>query len=332
MAQSQVTVDDLLTLSTLSSKNFDSYMAKRGFVANSKSPEENTMAITFIKKIKKGKSIDTTGDFQTVDLYKKQDNYCFALHTSSHTEFIEGCNRLKKNVFFSSSSQDSAIRQQTLFFQRKNLTMRVDSCKQDDLTVYTFLLQRREWPDVSAIRYADDLLQFSSHEYLVSFFGEGNVKKDVYYFGEKELKKCSVLFGNTSRQAVFIWDDEKNLSKLSYILISGVLPNLDAVLYTRSISQNKWELKNGIYSGLGLKELLKLNGNKDFEFYGRNSEFAFMIAPQVTGDIDFKKVGIMLGCLDNSGSALLEKNKVSAAEALANDLSLYIFYIMISPL
>ena len=144
--------------------------------------------------------------------------------------------------------------------------------------MYTFLLKKKELPLPATIQHAEDLLNFDSHEYLVGFFGAANVKKDYYYFSEKELKKCSVLFGNTSRQAVFIWDDEDNYSQLSYVLISNIIHTLNAKKFDGFIGINEWNLTNGVYPGMGLKELLKINA-EDFEIYGNNSELAFMAKP-----------------------------------------------------
>ena len=322
-----LSVNDLLAISSLSPKNFDSYMNKKGFVSAGKSMLNDAMATSFFAKIRKGEK-NKPDVSRSVDLYKQDDTYCFALHTSSFKEYMDGRNQLSKAGFFCGNKEDTGSLV-TFLYQKRNICVQANAAIEDEQVVYTFLLQKKELPNPASVEYADDLLKFNSHEYLVSFFGE-NVKKDVYYFSEKELKKCSVLFPNTSQQAVFIWDDEVNMQHLSYILISGILPTLSAVQYSGNVSQNKWVLKNGIYSGMKLKELLRINEN-DFQFYGRNSEFAFMVDPQSPGNIDFKKAGIMLGCIDCNGSSLLNNAKVSAADAIKNSLSLHIFYIMISP-
>ena len=303
-------------------------MSKKGFVFAGRSFQNDAMTSSFFEK-KKTRNRDTLYVNRSVDLYKKDDTYCFALHTSSLKEYRDGLKQLVKAGFFC-GNYDDTCQFSSLLFQRRNISVQTSTTMNDGEQVYSFLLQHKQLPDPANIMYADDLLKFNSHEYLVSFFGENNVKKDVYYFSEKEVKKCSVLFQNTSQQAVFIWKDETNLNDLSYILISGILPTISAVQYSGYVSQNKWILKNGIYSGMSLKELVKLNEN-DLDFYGRNSEFSFMITPESTGNIDFKKTGIMLGCINCNSSSLLNDLKVSAMEALTNSLTLHIFYIMISP-
>jgi hypothetical protein len=329
VARSQpITVDDLITVSTLSPKSIDHYMNKKGFLPGRRNLQDDAMIVSFFQK-RSNKFQDSTDIIRTLDIYQKENTYCYALHTSSMNEYLQGRNLLKKSGFFYDKNKDSAG-VVSLMFQNKNITVVMDSSVDDAGIQYTFLLQRKEWRRPTDIQYADELLQFDSHEYLASFFGESNVKKDVYYFSEKELKKCSILFPNSNRQAIFIWDDEANFRKLSYILISGISPTLNAAQYIGNISQNKWVLKNGIYSGMSLRELMQLNGG-DFEFYGRDSEFSFLVAPKHTGEIDFKKTGIMLGCLNCTGAALLDKTTISAAEAVDKDLFLHIFYIMISP-
>ena len=323
-----ISVDDLVAISDLPSKNVDNYMNRKGFLSGGKSFHDNVISARFFQKInnKVKDSVDVT---RSLEVYKTESTCCFALHTSSPIDYQNGLDWLRNAGFIYDSSKMSNARD-SIIFQKKNLTVRVNTSREDSVLEYTFLLEKKEIPAPSSIRFGDDLLRFDSHEYLSSFFGEKNVKKDVYYFSDKEMKKCSILYPNSNRQAIFVWDDEVNYCKLSYILISGVLPTADGNDFNGNFSMNRWSLRNGIYSGMSLRELLNLNG-KDFRFFGGNSEFAYMIEPRQDGNIDFKKMGIMLGCLNCAGSFLLEKRLVSAEDAVGNNLSLHIFYIMVSP-
>ena len=301
-------------------------MHEKGFISGGRTLQNDAMALTFLGKTNI-KPEDTIIHSRTVNLYKINNTYCFAYQTSSWDEYNQGKRWLKKADFFYADCRDTGDAS-PLLFQRKNITIETGGSVEEGDSVYTFLLKKRELPIVS--RFADDLLKFDSHEYLISYFGEQNVKKDIYYFSEKEIKHCSVLFGNSNRQVVFIWKDEDNLCELSYILISGILPTENGLPFNDNIGRNKWAFKNGIYSGMSIRELLELN-EKDFRFYGVNSDFSMMIAPESNGNIDFKKIGIMLSCLDGAGSPLLNKNMISAEEAVENRLALHVFYIMLSP-
>ena len=218
----------------------------------------------------------------------------------------------------------------TLLYQRRAITIRAKVDAEENDEDYTFVLSRKDIPDPSSVRYAEDLLKFDSHEYLAACFGENNVKKDVYIFLKRNQKKCSILFPNSNEQAVFIWDDENNFRKLSYVLISGTLSTPDADQYSGSYGNNKWELKNGIYQGMRISDLLRLNSN-DFKFFGNRSEFSMMVEPKVTGSINFKWIGIGLNCFDCDKSLLLDKQKVSASDAVDNNLALHVSCIMIKP-
>jgi len=330
LAQAQVpsfSVDDLLTLASLNPKKFDNYMSEKGFLSGGRTIQNDAMALTFLGK-QQFSPDDTIVHSRTVNLYKKENAYCFAYHTSSYEEFKEGRNRLKKSNFFYPEDQDTS-EEIPLIFQHKNITIETTKEVEEGSPVYTFLLRKKELPSL-VTRYAEDLLVFDSHEYLVSYFGEENVKKDVYYFSEKKFKKCSVLFGNSNRQVVFVWEDEDNLSTLSYILISGILPTENGLPFNDNIGRNKWAFRSGIYSGMSIRELLEIN-KRDFNFYGVDSEFAMMIEPTNSGYIDFRKIGIMLSSLDGTGSPLFQKQTISAGEAVENRLALHVFYIMLTP-
>ena len=129
---------------------------------------------------------------------------------------------------------------------------------------------------------------------------------------------------------MFVWEDENNLCKLSYVLISGILPTENGLPFNDNIGRNKWAFRSGIYSGMSIRDLLRLNGN-DFKFFGLGSEFSMMVDPENTGNIDFKKTGIMLTSLDGNGSALLKRAKVSAEHVVENRIALHVFYIMLTP-
>lgn len=308
------------------SKSIDNFMSKKGFSPGGKGMMRNGITtITFYEKKKAGKSDSV---IRRVDLYKEADTYCYVFYTSSQKEYETGCRALLKAGFISSKTPDStgAI---PADFQKKNMTIRSGSAVQDEELMYSFRLRKKELPTVSGVQYAEDLLKFTSHELLVSFFGEKNVTKDQYFFTENELKKCSVLFPNSNQQALFVWNDEQNYGDLSYVLISGILPTEGAVQFSGYVRQNKWTTRNGLYSGMSLRELVQVH-NGDFKFYGRDSEFAFMIEPGGKGNIDFKKTGIMLGCVDCSGNGLLDKEEISASEAMEYNLQLIVSYIMIS--
>lgn len=309
-------------------------MNQKGYLPGGGNMTDSTMALNFFEKQKKAKKkskkdkdipVDTIADERRVGLYKESNAFCFAFFTTSRKEYNDGLRRLKNSDFIYAENEDTS--QSPLFFQKKNLTVQAGVDSAEGRSVYKFLLKMTPFP--GSVQFAEDLLSFDSHEFLVTYFGEKNIKKDVYFFSEKRVRKCSVLFGNSNRQVVFVWEDEANLCKLSYILISGILPTKNAVPFNENIGRNIWEFKSGIYSGMSIRDLIRLNEN-DFNFYGNNSEFSLMVEPVNTGNIDFKKTGIMLTSLDGE-SPFLKKLKVSAAAAAENHIAMHVFYIMLTP-
>ena len=319
-------VDDLANISSVSPQNFDDYIVKKGFCVKRRNIFDNLMGYTFYQKRDPSDSNPVT---RSIDLYKNGDTWNVAMHTSSFTEFITGRSELKKLNFNFDDDDDTAL-VSPLVFQRKAITIQAGTDTVEDEVLYTFRFKRKEIPDPGSVHYAEDLLKFDSHEHLVACFGESNVKKDVYLFSETESKKCSILFPNSSHQAVFIWKEENNYRDLSYIIISGTPPTPDADQFNGSYSNNKWELKNGIYQGMRISDLLRLNSN-DFKFYGNQSEYSMMVEPKVTGSINFKWIGIGFNCFNCDKSVVLDKQKVSATDAVNNNLAMHVSCIMIKP-
>ncbi|MBL7741361.1 MAG: hypothetical protein JNK14_19205 [Chitinophagaceae bacterium] len=323
-----VTVSDLLTLATLSPKNAETYLNKKGFTQGDTKVQDGVMVRTFHENGQNKVAATEEAAGHTVELYKKGDLYCYLLHTSSADEYKESNSILKKAGFFydTDTSQPHA-----LIFKKGGITVRARSvtCERGS-TRYNFLLQKKEFPDPGSVQFGEDLLKFESHDHLANFFGADNIKKDVYYLHPDQPTHCTVLFPNSSRQAMFIWEDEKNLHNISFIMISGVLKTTSTVQFDGNFNHSAWKFRSGLYLGMRLKDLLQLNMN-DFLFFGQESEYSFMVVPEKTRYVDFKNIGVMFDCFDCYSSPVLKKEKVSALDAADMDLAIYISCIMIRP-
>ena len=185
-------------------------------------------------------------------------------------------------------------------------------------------------PGEREVEFANDLLRFNSHENLEYVFGRSNVKRDVYYFSEREFSRCSVLYPNTERQVVFIWKDEQNDYDLLYILVGGNLTAKELMNYNRHVAENNWKARSNVHAGMSLAELRKLNG-ADFSFYSASSPYSGMILPNQSGSIDFKKESIVLACLNCSDMKTSSRQTLSADTAMAEDRRFFVFTIMLYP-
>ncbi|HET6765745.1 MAG TPA: hypothetical protein VFH08_00055 [Chitinophagaceae bacterium] len=318
---------DVLFASSLSTKKLEAYLNKRQFAPSGSRSQNGTLVRIYSPKPQKKKKKDTLDIKRSIEWLQLEDNFSFTYLTSLKDEFDKNLNLLKETGFFCGNEKDTVA----VLFQRRNITVLARLVKEPTGdTLYSLFYQQHALPFPETIQVAEDLLQFNSHEFLVSAFGEKNVIKDLYYFSEKEFSKCSVLFPKTSRQAVFIWEDEVNLCKPAYLLIGGNTNNASSVSFDGVIDENVWHSKDGIYSGMSLNSLIRLNGN-GFKFYGKYSKFPYMIVPENNGTLNFKKSRVVLGCLNPTGSTLLNNSTISAEDILSDNLGLYVFMIMLMP-
>lgn len=321
-----MTVKDFLSMSSLAPKKIDNYITKKNFVPAGRDWQNDTIVNIYRLRIKNSIT-DTLRETRIIETFQSGKDFSFAFQTSSKVDYAEVRQELKGENFFCGNEDDSGA---FCLYQRKNITVHVNVQSDPEGILYTFHFYKKELPSPEKIHFAEDLLPFTSHEYLVSVFGEKNVKKDIYYFSEKDISKCSVLFPYTKRQAVFIWNDGENRCGLSSILIGGNMTTESSINYNKVIAENSWMSKDGIYSGMSLSNLLRLNGS-DFKFYGKNSEFPLMVVPENTGKINFKRNVVVLGCLSNDGSNLLDKDTISANNILQENPGIFVFMFMFSP-
>ena len=328
MHSQEYSVKDFLYASTLSPKKLENYLNKKKFVPGGSSIRNDKVVNVYnVKPAKSKKKKDTLNIKRSIETFHTKNNSSFTYITSLENEYTENLEELKEAGFFCGNEKDTA----DILFQKKNISVLANRIiEKDDDTLYSLAINQQELPLPEDIHFAEDLLQFYSHEYLVSVFGKANVIRDIYYFSEKEVAKCSVLFPKTSRQAVFIWEDNMNLCKPAYLIIGGNMNAGSITNYDGIISENVWNSKDGIYSGMSLNSLMRLNGSS-FKFYGKNSESPYMIVPEKTGSINFKTNRVVLGCLNPSGSRLLNNATIGADEILSDNLGLYVYMMMIVP-
>ncbi|MDQ2753098.1 MAG: hypothetical protein M3R72_08760, partial [Bacteroidota bacterium] len=234
------TVRDLLEMSNTPSNNITNFMTKNGFALDYNNPANDTLQASYIAGAKRGKRYK--GPLKSIDYYSKDNSRFFLLHTLSYDDFIDGEKSLIRSSFRFDKAKD-INKDSSIVFQKQNVSILAFKETEDSVVEYTFKLQQKKIPD--SVIYAEDLLQFDSNEFLVSYFGQKNVTQDLYYFSEKELKKCSVLFSGTPFQAAFVWGDEDNLSHLAYIIVSNVLPTKRGQQNGVADRDNAWKFTNG---------------------------------------------------------------------------------------
>jgi hypothetical protein len=315
---------DLLSLTDMPSGGINNYMVKKGFVLN-RNFHDDTIQLYFIPFTKGGKKKHTVR--KNLGFYQHDHSRYFIYRTEVPGEFADEIRRLKKSDFVYDKRKDIS-KDSLILFQKRNISIDASVEVKDSIPQYTFKLRQRKIPD--SIEYAEDLLQFDSNEFLVSYFGDKNVTQDLYYLSENNLKKCSVLFSGTLYQVAFVWGDERDLDNLSYIIVSNLLPTKKGKQNSIVNENNSWKFKCGIHHGMDLRDLLRLN-EMDFDIYGTKSQLAFMADPVNKGKINFKKTAVMFNCNNCYDNQIFDQTEISALDIAKARLPLRIFDIIIYP-
>ena len=324
MLSQPLTVRDMINLSAMQSGNLNNFLYKKGFILAYRAPGNDSIT-SYVKKMKVIKR-DTFPE-ETIEMFKKKNSKYIILKGLQLSQYIDSWQSLIKYSFVYDTGEDIS-KVSSMLFLKANISIELSREKKDTTVQYIISLKERKIPD--SINYAEDLIQFDSHEFLMSYFGKKNVRNDLYYFSESDLKKCSVLFGGTDYQAVFVWGNENNFSNLSYIVISNVIPTRGNNRKGVPGANNEWKFRKGIHVGMPVGDLLSLNG-KDFHIYGNKSNLSFMIKPEKNGKIDFTKSAIMFYCTYCYNNDIFDQEEVSAEEVAKANIPLRIFDIILYP-
>ena len=294
-------LNDLIGYTAYTPSRFENSIAKKGYRNAGFNNDFDGKEYTWHDK----KRVDTAE--KSIFKWDGEDKATIAYQTTSEAEFKALSQELKEEGYHFAEGARKEL------YQKGNITITPVKKDEDGKTVYSFSIERKALPKAKDLLFAEDFLQLTSHEYLVSVFGEAAVKRDQFYFSEKEINRCSVLFPNTSMQIIFIWNDEENLCDPAFLLIGGQLQAQSSLSYHKQIEQNVWQSKQGIYSGMTLRELQRLNGEA-LNIHGWQSEQPGVVAAKNKGTIDFKELNLVLNCLDCSEDQSYRKNEMLNSE------------------
>jgi len=313
------TLQHLVEYASVHSTLFEPYISKKGFKPLEGDSTHDLQSI--FSKVSKDKLAE-----RKISRQDNGDTAILLFHTNLQTEFAEMKQELEKNQFFYPSPTNIPA-STFLDYQKGNLTIKPLIRKEEDKTWYSFQVKMHRLPSKSSITYAEDLLQLNSHESIVAVFGQQNVKKDVFYFSEKEVNKCSILFPNTSVQVIFIWEDEINIKNISFLILGGHTRDQGTTIYNGN-EFHKWRSVQGVSLGMSLKELKELNG-QDIDFYGWETEQPGHVKSVSNGKLDLNSIGIQLDCLDCYGDKYYSASPVLSSKNILKSNSRAIVSTMI---
>lgn len=325
-ANSQIlSLDDLLKLTALPEPKFDHFLTKKGFHRQIFGSAGQTSQYIIHPKVKV-KRKRKSNIYNSIEKFQDGKIHSVVFQTSSAKEYSTLKEKLKNEGFI----YKHPVGTTKTPLCKKNFSVLIDTATKNKDTLFSFRFSRKELPTAAQIQYAEDLLQFNSHSELATVFGERNLKKDLYFFTEKEIKPCTVLFPHSSRQAVFIWLDDSSSSELVSVIIGGSLQIASEINNDTQVAENSWPFNNGIRCNMGLKELLIISENK-LEFYGRQSRYFLSVVPGSMGKIDLHNLTLILGCLNCRGTKILDAHTVNANEAVAEGLGMFVMMVMLTP-
>ncbi|MES2849471.1 MAG: hypothetical protein V4685_10480 [Bacteroidota bacterium] len=317
----------LIDIFSIPAAKFDDWAAKKKFYFTFNTKNEDTLIrhYDFKSVVKKGKLVDSIE--RSIQCKENEKDFNLVYQTASEPEFSALIQQLKAMGFYCNMEGEAA--KDRLLYQHKDFIAKTYTEIKDSTTFYSLQFHEQDFPDPAEIMYADDLLCFTSHEYLVHYFGEENVKKDYYFFSGNELANCSVLFVNTSRQVVFIWRDEVNRRGIDDILFGGQQKLKSAMSGGKYVAESDWRFKSGVHPGMTLYELRILNGD-DIKFYGGNSLKSGTVITGNKGKLDFYKEEIILGCVNCTDNNFAKAEVMNADEALADGKILFVLSVVLN--
>ncbi len=328
-ASSQVfTASRLLEALKIQKSKFESFIAKQSFQFIGHDYKGDTIVREYNYR-PSAKALKKDSIKKELTFLSTKEDYSYAFHTYSADDGRRLVKEFKKEGFLCNNEADTAIAH-NLLYQHNDITVAVTKNIVDSIWKYSFLLRKQKLPKAKEIIYAEDLFVFNSHEYLRSYFGDENVRKDVYYLADGKVGKCSVLFANTNRQVVFLWVDDVNNRQLSRLYIGGQLRTGSAIDYERNIAENIWQLKNGVHAGMSLYTLRVLN-DAAFNFYGGASNNTGMIFTESNGKLNFKKANIILGCMNCTDAKFASQPVINSDDAIGEERILFVHTIIVEP-
>ncbi len=250
--------------------------------------------------------------------------------TSSADGYNKIIESLKKDGFYCEYEKDSTFTPASYVYQHELYS--AEACKKnaEGIDWYSITFFKKVFSTTNNLQTAEELLEFTSHEYLVHYFGEKNVKKDLYYFADNDIVNCSVLFINTKRQVIFVWKDGLNRRRISNLFFGGQHNLKSQQTYESVIAENAWMLKSGLRIGMPLIELRTLNDN-NISFCGGKAPNPGLVLPESTGRIDFTAADVILGCNNCTDEKFLGARQLNSDRALDDGRILFVLSIVLYP-
>ena len=320
-------VDDLLGFTDYSSKRFDHYITKKGFVSSGHFLQSDSVIDTW-DMIPGPADSNRAFVHRRVLRYQTPKMLDYSYQTASVEEAMATITQMKKKGFTVSDSNWRM--EKPLLLQRREWLVTAERLTEDTLSFIEIRWHKQYMPSAKETMFADDLLRFKSDEYLAAYFGREHVRKDQFYFSENEINRCSVLFPNTAHQVIFIWADNAAQRDILQVMVGAGMRTEDAGGPAAVVGSNKWQYSNGISTHMRLEQILQSTG-KDIFFFGRKNPLYLSLVPESARLLGMHNATVVLECINGAGNPLLDQEQVSATAAVAAGLKLHVSMIVLWP-
>lgn len=327
----ELSPDKLIGMLSLTIPKTEGQLLNKKYVfTGTASSGDTTLRIYQYKPFSGSEKKQTDGTGRRVIIASLKGTSTLTYQTNSEAEYKSIIESLKKDGFHCEYEKDSNIKPATYLYQHEAFTAEACLKKEEETDWHSITFFKKNFSPANNLQTAEELLEFTSHEYLEYYFGKKNVKKDLYYFAENDIVNCSVLFINTKRQVIFVWKDGLNRNKISSLLFGGQ-PNLKSQqTYEMLIAENTWMLKSGLRIGMPLIQLRTLNDN-NISFSGGNAPNPGLVLPESTGRIDFAAADVILGCSNCTDEKFLASRQMNSDTAMDDGRVLFVLSIVLYP-
>ena len=315
-----VDLKDLTAMLDLGQNKLEARLEKKGF----RRTQSEAGSLRFIREEKPGPDYQ----LRSFEIISSGTSYELAYETTCVEEYRLLTAKLNEAGFIKPPKLADT---NNVLYQRENITIQSCRKKEDSVLFYVLrackksipknIVKRKELED------AEDLLQLNGQDYLVEMFGRANVKTDWFFYDDKDSNICSVIFPNTCREAIFIWNDETNLKDIAFILLGGSLKSKSE---QNAIANNTWISKQGLYCGMSLQEVERIN-KEPVKFYNWRSSSAGYLAPGNSGTLDFNRIGLVFNCLNCHFLKISSGSIIGSDIALQEEQKVYVTTLIILP-
>jgi hypothetical protein len=327
----ELSAEKLIGMLSLPAQKTESQLSNKKYIfSGTESSGDTVFRIYQYRPTTSPKKKQADGVGRRVIIASLRGTYTLTYQTNSEGEYKGIIESLKKDGFYCDYEKDSSLKPTTYLYQHEAYTAEACLKKEEGMDWHSVTFFKKVFSPTNNLQTAEELLEFTSHEYLEYYFGEKNVKKDLYYFADNDIVNCSVLFINTKRQVIFVWKDGLNRRRISNLLFGGQHNLKSQQTYENVIAENAWMLKNGLRIGMPLIELRTLNDN-NIAFCGGKAPNPGLILPESTGRIDFSQADVILGCNNCTDDKFLASRQLNSDRAMDDGRILFVLSIVLYP-